>query len=278
MITKLSESTHLFPEEGIMKHISQADLKKMTLNSAQKVLEARPGHEFFVEPYKHIVIDNFFDKELADLCLETFPKENDPCWERTNDEDIEVKKRTMWKSEMDIPDGMVYAIRLLNSSLFLEAMAKAIGIQKIIPDPYFTGGGLNESLRGGLLDVHVDGNYHDATGLNRRLNAIVYLNPNWKPDWGGEFGIYDKKGEVCIKKIDPLHNRLVIFDSHDFSFHGLPDPINFPEGESRKSIILYYYTKDPRPAEQIRVLEPHSALWKKRGLNDKRGNKTRAYR
>jgi Rps23 Pro-64 3,4-dihydroxylase Tpa1-like proline 4-hydroxylase len=261
-----------------MKFISQPELKRMATNSVEKLKAARPGVEFFTEPYKHIVIDNFFDKELADLVMETFPKPDAPDWERTNDVDIEVKQRTTWQSEMDIPDGMVYAIRILNSSMFLQAMAEVIGIQKIIPDPYFTGGGLNVSMRGGLLDVHVDGNYHDATGLNRRLNAIVYLNPTWQPEWGGEFGIYDSTGENCVKKVAPLFNRLVIFDSHDYSFHGLPDPINFPEGEPRKSIILYYYTKDARPGDQIAVQQPHSALWKKRDLLDKRGNKTRNFK
>ena len=49
-----------------------------------------------------------------------------------------------------------------------------------MPDPYFTGGGLNITERGGLLDVHVDGNYHDASGLNRRLNILIYFNPGWK--------------------------------------------------------------------------------------------------
>ncbi|MGZ3746161.1 MAG: 2OG-Fe(II) oxygenase [Pseudobdellovibrionaceae bacterium] len=261
-----------------MKFISQNDLKQIATEAADKLKKARLGFEFFPEPFKHIVIDNFFSKEIANMCLEYFPKPEDKTWERTNDVDIEVKQRTTWKSEMDVPDGIIYAIRILNSAIFLEAMAEVIGIKKIVPDPYFTGGGLNESNRGGLLDVHVDGNYHDATGLNRRINAIVYLNPNWQPDWGGEFGIYSKNGEICLKKVAPLFNRLVIFDSHDYSYHGLPDPINFPEGETRKSIILYYYTKEPRPTEQIAVKEPHSALWKKRNYTDKRGNKTRDFK
>ena len=29
------------------------------------------------------------------------------------------------------------------------------------------------------------------------------------------------------------------FDTNDYSFHGLPDPINFPKGHARRSIILF---------------------------------------
>lgn len=261
-----------------MKRFSQPDLKIMAESCAEKVRRASIGSEYFLEPYKHVIIDNFFAPELAEVCLQKFPSPEESVWEKTNDADIEVKHRTNWKSEFDIPDGMVDAIRILNSSLFLNAMAERMEIPKIVPDPYFTGGGLNATFKGGLLDVHVDGNYHDATGLNRRLNAIVYLNKNWETSWGGEFGIYNNTGDVCLKRVAPIFNRLVIFDSHDFSFHGLPDPLNFPDTESRKSIILYYYTKAPRPTEQIAVEQPHSALWKKRGLTDKRGNKTRDFK
>ena len=28
------------------------------------------------------------------------------------------------------------------------------------------------------------------------------------------------------------------FDTNDLSYHGLPDPLNFPEGHARRSIIL----------------------------------------
>lgn len=260
-----------------MANYNQIQLKAMAESCAGKIESSIDGVNFFEEPYKHLVIDDFFDIDLANICLDKFPALSDSCWDHANDADIEIKYRTTWASEFDIPDGLIDAIRILNSAPFLRAMTNRFGIEKIVPDPYFTGGGLNVTKPGGLLDVHVDGNYHDATGLNRRLNALVYLNKNWEPGWGGEFGIYDDKGEVCLKSVAPIFNRLVIFDSHDKSFHGLPAPLNFPAGETRKSILLYYYTKEPRPESQISVSEPHSALWKKRDFNDKRGNKTRDF-
>jgi hypothetical protein len=260
-----------------MSSFSQAELRSMARSCADRIVHAQENEEYFEEPYRHLAIDDFLDDRLAKLCLDNFPTLDDGSWSFANERDIEVKYRSTWRSEFDIPEGIVDAVRILNSSTFLHAMATRIGIKKIIPDPYFTGGGLNVTMPGGLLDVHVDGNYHDATGLNRRLNAIVYLNPGWQSGWGGEFGIYDSEGEVCLKKVPPLHNRLVVFDSHDFSYHGLPDPVAFPEGTSRKSIILYYYTVEPRPAEHVAVTDPHSALWRKRGFHDKRGQKTREF-
>lgn len=257
-----------------MASFSQKELKTMAVECAGKVAATRDGVDYFDEPYRHFVVDNFLDPRLAELACK-FPELDSETWDHANDKDIEVKYRTKWQSEFDIPEGIVDVVRILNSSIFLRAMAQRIGIQKIVPDPYYSGGGLNVTMPGGLLDVHVDGNYHDATGLNRRLNAIVYMTKRWEPEWGGEFGVYDRSGRECIKRIAPLFNRLVVFDSHDFSFHGLPDPVGYPEGESRKSIILYYYTREPRPAEHTNVADPHSALWVKRDLKDKRGNTTR---
>ena len=260
-----------------MSLFSQDELRSISNICAEKIVKSKLGLEYFEEPYKHIVIDNFLDQKMADLCLSSFPSLDKPCWEHANDKDIEVKYRTNWKSEFDIPENIVEVVRILNSADMLRAMASRLSIPKLMPDPYFSGGGLNVTTRGGLLDVHVDGNYHDSSGLNRRLNAILYFNPGWQPQWGGEFGLYDKVGKDCLKRVPPLFNRLVIFDSHDFSFHGLPEPIAFPQEHNRKSIILYYYTKSPRPDQQIGVAEPHSALWVKRGLKDKRGQKTRNF-
>ena len=256
--------------------MNQKDLKNLAKKSVSKILS--DDSNFNDQPFKHLYIDNFFTPELANALFDSFPElDNKELWDSSNDPEIEVKMRSKWQSEFDIPDTIVDAIRVLNSSLFLKSVSEKFDILKLMPDPYFTGGGLNVTVSGGLLDVHVDGNYHDASGLNRRINAILYLNPGWQEGWGGEFGLYDETGDKLIKKIAPVHNRLLIFDTNDKSFHGLPDPLNFPEGHARRSIILYYYTKDERPTDQVTVDKPHSALWKKKGGLDKRGNKTRDF-
>lgn len=257
--------------------MNQKSIRDISFKAAEKISTAKLGENYFLEPYRHLIIDNFLDESLAQTCLNNFPDISDHSWEFANDSDIEIKYRTTWKSEFDIPDGIVTVVRILNGADFLHVISNLFQIEKLMPDPYFSGGGLNVTRKGGLLDVHVDGNYHDASGLNRRMNAILYLNPGWQPEWGGEFGIYDETGENCIKKVEPFFNRLVVFETHDKSWHGLPDPINFPDCTPRRSLLLYYYTKEPRPVSQVVIKEPHSALWKKKGFLDKRGKKRREY-
>ena len=253
--------------------MNQKELKTIAEDCVAKII----GGDFSTSPYKHLVVDNFLPDDLAHSCIDSFPALNSSLWEHENDCDIEVKSRTVWGSEFDVPENIIDAVKVLNSASILKAFSEVFNIPKLIADSYFTGGGLNVTQTGGLLDVHVDGNYHDATGLNRRMNALIYLNPGWEESWGGEFGLYNNDGSELVKKVPPVFNRLVVFDSHDHSYHGLPDPISFPEGCDRKSIILYYYTKEKRPSSQILVDEPHSALWVKRGVKDKRGNLKRKF-
>tara|TARA_B100001063_G_C16761488_1_gene556175 strand:- start:1774 stop:2550 length:777 start_codon:yes stop_codon:yes gene_type:complete len=257
--------------------MNQKKLNELANELSVKILNTTKDSTFSESPFKHCVIDDFFDKSVANELLYSFPALDDEIWEKTNDEDIEVKYRTSFQSEFDVPDGLINAFRIFNSSTFLKAISKVFKIPKLLPDPYYSGGGLNVTEKGGLLDVHVDGNYHDASGLNRRINVILYLNPGWEKNWGGEFGLYNEDGTKLIKKVEPIFNRLIIFDTHDKSFHGLPDPLNFPEGKNRKSIILYYYTKESRPSDQNIYKDPHSALWVKKNVTDKKGNKSRPF-
>lgn len=258
--------------------MNQIKLKKIAEKFASKILNANENKNYFKNPYQHIVLDDVFEAEFVRAISESFPSLEDPSWQHSNDKGIEIKSRSNWSSDFDIPDGILPIIRVFNSSFILDAMSKKLSIPKLIPDPYFTGGGLNVTEKGGLLDVHVDGNYHDATGLNRRVNLLLYLNEGWEEGWGGQFGIYTDEGNTLVKKIPPLFNRCVIFDTHDKSYHGLPDAINFPQDKPRKSIILYYYTVEPRPSSNVVVNKPHSALWKSKSFNDKKGNKTRKFK
>lgn len=258
-----------------MTRYLQKELRNIANSCANSIKNSVDDGRLTINPYKHIVIDEFLPIDVAKGLLKAFPSANDQSWERTKDEGIEVKARSNWSSEFDIPDGLVDILRVFNSAPILRAMSEALDIPKLMSDPYYAGGGLNLSEKNGLLDVHVDGNYHDSSGMNRRVNLLFYLNPNWRPEWGGEFGIYDNEGQTLVKAVAPLMNRCVIFDTHDTSYHGLPNPINFPKTDPRRSILLYYYTVEPRPGHNIKVEQPHSALWRSKGYLDKRGNKTR---
>lgn len=257
--------------------MNNAALKILAEDISQKIILSKDKGTYFSEPFQHLVIDDFLPVHVAEELLRAFPDASEKCWQRSNDEGIEIKARTEWQSEFDIPDELSGVIRVFNSAPILRAMSEILSIPKLMSDPYYSGGGLNISERGGLLDIHVDGNYHDASGMNRRVNLLYYLNPKWEPAWGGQFGIYDDSGETLVKSVAPIFNRCVIFDTHDRSYHGLPNPINFPSDDPRRSILLYYYTVAKRPTWQIMEDRPHSALWKSKGFTDKRGNKTRNY-
>lgn len=228
-------------------------------------------------PFRLGVVDDFLPFDNYHRLLAAFPDKSDSTWETSIISNVEQKRRSTWKSLYDIPEGISDVVAFLNSSIFLSYLSEKLQIPKLMPDPYFSGGGLNESFRGDFLDVHVDGNYHDASGLNRRVNAILYLTPNWKSEWGGRFGMYTEDGKSLVRDFSPLGNRLVFFDTSDASFHGFPEPITCPEDISRKSLILYYYTKEAQVKCENTVEQPHSALWVKKGIRDKNNQKTREF-
>jgi Rps23 Pro-64 3,4-dihydroxylase Tpa1-like proline 4-hydroxylase len=222
------------------------------------------------DPFKLFYVDGALPHAVVECALRAFPDRADlDSWEVSRIGDVESKRRSTWTSEYDIPEGARDVVQFMNSALFLRFMSERFDIPKIMPDPYFTGGGLNESLRGDYLDVHIDGNYHDASGLNRRLNAILYLNPEWDTAWGGGFGMYTDGGKTLAHELAPIFNRLVVFETSDTSFHGFPEPLACPEGVSRRSIILYYYTKAQHDASKVQYADPHSAMWVKHGVRDK---------
>lgn len=216
-------------------------------------------------PFNHIVLDNAFDKEKLNSILTEFDNENFDTWDKRDHTDIQVKWRSNWKSDSDVPPNTFSLIQYLNSGDFLRFLTKLTGIKGIIPDPYLSGGGLNQINPGGILEIHADGNWHDLMEVHRRLNVIVYLNKDWKSDWGGELELWSKTVDnlpkQCIKKIEPLFNRLCIFKTDDFSYHGHPSPLKCPPDRSRRSLILYYYT-NTRPKDEVISLDnKHRALF-----------------
>ena len=238
------------------------------LSKLEKFVSSSAGEFTGANPFPYCVLDNFFDNEVLNELLIEFPEATDPIWEASTQEGIQVKLRSNWQSEADIRPVTKSVVHFFNSGAVMKQLSRLTGIEKLISDPYYTGGGLNCTKRDGLLDVHVDGNWHHAMGVHRRLNVILYLNKDWNSNWGGALELWDDSLSECVKSIDPVGNRLVIFETHDRTFHGHPSPLSCPPDESRKSLILYYYTAAARPQSQVVVERPHRALWRKRQMKE----------
>ncbi|MCB0507474.1 MAG: 2OG-Fe(II) oxygenase [Bacteroidetes bacterium] len=143
-------------------------------------------------------------------------------------------------------------VHFLNSQPFLEFLQQLTGIKEtLIPDPYFEGGGFHEIKPGGYLKMHVDFHKQKLTNLDRRLNILIYLNEDWKEEYGGNFELWERDMSKPVKKILPIFNRLAMFSTTDYSWHGHPDPLTCPPDRSRRSIALYYYTNG-RPDEEVK--------------------------
>jgi hypothetical protein len=66
---------------------------------------------------------------------------------------------------------------------------------------------------------------------------------------------------ACEEKVMPYFNRCVVFSTTSTSFHGHPEALACPEGETRKSMALYYYSKG-RPADEQNAA--HNTLFQAR--------------
>jgi Rps23 Pro-64 3,4-dihydroxylase Tpa1-like proline 4-hydroxylase len=191
-------------------------------------------------PFPHVVIDDFLAARVLDEVLEEFPSPRRADWESF---ESPVERKLATKDESMMGEATRRVLAEFNSAAFIDFLEELTGIEGLVPDPHFWGGGLHQIERGGHLKVHADFNLHPHTGLERRLNVLVYLNRDWKEEFGGALELWSRDMRTCEAKIFPLFNRCVVFSTTDTSFHGHPEPLNCPEGLTRKSIALYYYSR-----------------------------------
>jgi hypothetical protein len=210
-------------------------------------------------PFPHVVIDDFLPEALASRMLAEFPSPYAAAWDRL--EKSVYSKKLAANREEQVGSFIFSVLTELNSADFLVFLETLTGIQGLAPDPYFEGGGLHQILPGGFLKVHADFNLHSGLRLDRRLNLLLYLNRDWREEYGGHLELWDRKMTHCEVRVLPVFNRAVIFSTLDWSFHGHPDPLACPEGMTRKSMALYYYSRG-RPEEE--VSPHHSTLWQVR--------------
>ena len=204
------------------------------------------------EPYEHVIIDDFFDESFAEFIAREFPSYDSETWTAFYNNPIEVKKLcNHWdKFPMHIYNAFTYFC----SQEFNRILAKHFNVDSLVPDYGLNGGGMHSHKRGGRLNIHKDYSIHPKINMMRHYNIIVYVTPNWKPEWNGGLELWShdektNKPKELIKTIENKFNRAVIFNTTQNSWHGLPHDLNCPDGVSRNSLAAYYVSAVTEKAE-----------------------------
>lgn len=189
------------------------------------------------KPYKHIVIENFLNEDFANTLHANFPPLNSLAkhYHGLNEH----------KSEGSNFEKFNPAFSKLREALNTPETQKIIEQITGIKDIYSTndnlGAGVHQGENGSYLDIHIDFNIHHLEDIHRRLNLLIFLNKNWKEEYGGKLEMWNKDVTECGQAYLPSFNRCVIFETNEISYHGY-SKITIPQGETRKSFYCYYYS------------------------------------
>jgi 2OG-Fe(II) oxygenase superfamily len=210
--------------------------------------------------FPHFCIDDFLESAFAQQVHDAFPSYRDATAMGETFSAVNEKRKTQVTDWRRFPPPILALHQLLASEAFVQRLSRMSGIAGLTPDPGLSGGGIHETAEGGRLDVHVDFNFHEQLGMFRRLNILIYFNPQWRPEYGGYLDLWDRDVKHCVASIAPVFNRAAGFATGEHSWHGVT-PVRCPPGVARKSFAAYYYTPDPPPGWDGRK---HSTIFRAR--------------
>tara|TARA_Y100000389_G_C17357648_1_gene461976 strand:+ start:325 stop:1044 length:720 start_codon:yes stop_codon:yes gene_type:complete len=221
-------------------------------------------------PFPHCVVDNFFDIDIANKLHENISslKLKDADSKFTNKQSLYECNKFAFSKINNFPLALKYIFIYLNSKEFITKLEKLTKISDIVCGDYcLRGAGVHMIKDEGFLAMHTDFNtYHHPTHgkLDRRINVLIYMNKDWKSEYKGDLLMYHPDNISEVKRIQPIFNRCVIFNTTDKSVHGHPEPLCVKNKDlCRKSIAVYYYTKNKNKNFDFQGNPEHSTIWHK---------------
>jgi Rps23 Pro-64 3,4-dihydroxylase Tpa1-like proline 4-hydroxylase len=215
------------------------------------------------KPYPHIAFDDFLPLDVANTISNEYPS----LIKRTEEfkfHDHKYTNRHLLEDTTKFSTNLQLFTSALSSRSFLLFLETLTGIKSLTHDPYFMGGGAMITNQGGHLNVHIDFNWHQKLQLWRRCNVLFYLTQDWKDEYEGKLEIWSKDGKKKVKEVAPLFNRVVIFTTTSYTWHGQPEPIIGPKDKPQRVFLSAYYSSERG--------EQHDSPHYTRYLNDHRKN------
>lgn len=211
-------------------------------------------------PYPHVALEGFLEDAFAREVAASYPSFEEAEQMGRQFKAVNEYKKIQITDSARFPD----AVRRLNDALgapqFLRTLETISGIDGLLYDDELHGGGMHITGPRGRLDVHVDFNYLEPKKIYRRLNLLLYLNPEWDRTWGGAVEVWDEHVKHRHAAFAPALNRCLLFETSERSFHGV-EPVTCPPEVLRKSFAVYYYTREAPPGY---AGKNHSTIFKAR--------------
>lgn len=200
------------------------------------------------KPFNHLIIDNFLEHDIALEIAKEFPKFDEDFW-YSYENPLEIKKASNdWNQFGALTYQYFKHILSDEFSKKISLLLSEDGSIQLTPDIGLHGGGFHTHKSGGRLNPHLDYSIHPKLLLQRKINIILYINPLWKPEYGGSLGLWsDINGQPnqIEEKVDCIFNRALIFDTTQNSWHGICEDINAEFDLTRNSLAAYYLTNPP---------------------------------
>tara|TARA_B100001059_G_scaffold236519_1_gene287494 strand:- start:14278 stop:15015 length:738 start_codon:yes stop_codon:yes gene_type:complete len=217
-------------------------------------------NKFNSSKIRFLMINDFLPLNLA-LHLESkFPEPNFKSDLKSRRYQIGKHIISKDSGNLDLLDeSLIKILECFKSSDFINFIKLITNINDLECDPDDWGAGIQQTEKGGFLKRHIDSPYKEnKKNLYRRINTILYLNSNWKSEYYGDLEIWeDEKIEKPLFKITPILNRLIIFETSSFSWHGYSKPLNCPKNTTRKSIAQFFYSKN----NGLQNINQNNPLW-----------------
>ena len=203
-------------------------------------------------PFPHLVLDEFLEPDLLRRLYDEFPSFDE---QRAANELGHIRGKAVQEQISAISPAYRELHQVIQTPEFLQAISEITGIDDLLFDPEYFGGGTHENLTGQELHYHVDFNYHPIRKWHRRLNLIIFLNHDWQREWGGSLQLHRNawldEGNADVGVL-PEYGRAISFETRERSWHGFEGITVAPDGSclSRRSIALYFYS-ETRPNDEV---------------------------
>lgn len=201
------------------------------------------------KPFPYLAIDDFCDESKLTEAYNSIPE-----LENKSRDYVFANNKFEKSNYKEICPQFLELYEELNSTRMNDFLSYVTN-ESIFVDPKNFGGGLHQGRANSFLDMHLDFNYHPLEkNWYRSLNLLLYMNRDWKPEYGGQLKVKDLRSGETAELAVPF-NRMIIQKTCGYTLHGY-DQTSFPEGIYRTSIATYAYT-----IHEYLVEKPRTTDW-----------------